>query len=94
MRPPDVNEAMGPRRSEGRTVVRLNTAALWEKLAVLNRSQSWLAREIEISPGYLSTLVNAGRAPSGRIRQRMQETLGVDDFHDLFTLEVIDANEQ
>ena len=32
-------------------------------------------------------LVNAGRAPSGRIRHRMQKTLGVEDFHYLFKLE-------
>ncbi len=32
-------------------------------------------------------LINAGRAPSGRIRERMQKALGVDDFNDLFRLE-------
>ena len=80
----------GPRRRGGRTVVRLNAAALWERLALLNRSQNWLAREIGVSPSYISMLVNAGRSPSGRIRQRMQEALGVDDFHQLFTLEVTD----
>ena len=58
----------GPRRRRGRRVVRLNTAALWERLALLNRSQNWLAREIGVSPGYVSMLVNEGRAPSGRIR--------------------------
>ena len=31
--------------------------------------------------------VNAGRAPSGRIRHRMQNALGVEDFHYLFKLE-------
>ena len=53
----------------------------------LNRSQNWLAREAGISPGYLSTLVNKGRAPSGRIRRRMQKTLGVNNFQELFRLE-------
>ena len=66
----------GPRRRGGRTVVRLNAAALWERLALLNRSQNWLAREIGVSPGYLSMLVNGGRAPSGRIRRRMLKALG------------------
>ena len=80
----------GPRRRGGRTVVRLNAAALWERLALLNRSQNWLAREIGVSPGYLSMLVNGGRAPSGRIRRRMLKALGVDDFHQLFRLEVTD----
>ena len=59
----------GPRRRRGRTVVRLDTAALWERLALLGRSQNWLAREIGVSPGYVSMLVNEGRAPSGRIRK-------------------------
>ena len=80
----------GPRRRGGRTVVQLDAAALWERLALLNRSQNWLAREIGVSPGYLSMLVNGGRAPSGRIRRRMLKALGVDDFHQLFRLEVTD----
>ncbi len=80
----------GPRRRRGRVVVRLNTAALWERLALLGRSQNWLAREIGVSPGYVSMLVNEGRAPSGRIRERMLKALGVDDFHQLFILEEMD----
>ena len=87
MRSRDANEAKGHRRRAERIVVRLDTAALWRRLALLNRSQNWLAREVGISPGYLSMLVNAGRAPSGRIRRRMQKALGVDDFEDLFRLE-------
>ena len=71
-----------------RTVVLLNTQALWDRLALLGRSQNWLAREAGISPGYLSVLVNTGRAPSGRIRRRMLEVLGVRDFSELFALEV------
>ena len=77
----------GPRRRGGRTVVRLNTAALWRRLTILNRSQNWLAREVRVSPGYMSMLVNGGRSPSVRIRQRMLKALGVDDFHELFRLE-------
>ena len=69
-----------------RTVVLLKTKALWDRLALLDRSQNWLAREVGISPGYLSTLVNEGRAPSGRIRQRMKAVLGVEDFDELFEL--------
>ena len=83
----DANEAKGHRRREGRAVVRLNAAALWQRVALLNRNQSWLAREVGISHGYLSMLVNTGRAPSGRIRSRMQKALGVDDFHELFNTE-------
>ncbi len=74
-------------RSRGRIVVLLKTRALWERLALLDRSQNWLAREVGISRGYLSTLVNEGRAPSGRIRRRIQKALKVDDFHELFELQ-------
>ena len=81
------NERTGHRKRGGRAVVRLDEAVLWKRLALLNRSQSWLAQEIGISPGYLSMLVNTGRAPSGRIRERMQKALGVDDFNELFRLE-------
>ena len=83
----NADQSKGPRRRGGRTVVRLNTPALWKRLTMLNRSQNWLAREIGISPGYMSMLVNAGRTPSGRIRQRMQKALGVKDFDELFTTE-------
>ena len=83
----NTDQLKGPRRREGRTVVRLNTSALWKRLTMLNRSQNWLAREIGISPGYMSMLVNAGRTPSGRIRTRMQKALGVKDFDELFTTE-------
>ena len=88
MRTRDANQMKGHPRRAGRTVVRLDAAALWRRLNLLNRSQNWLAREVGISPGYLSTLVNEGRAPSGRIRQRMQQALGVDDFNELFRQEV------
>ena len=88
MRTRDANQMKGRPRRAGRIVVWLDAAALWRRLNLLNRSQNWLAKEAGISPGYLSTLVNEGRAPSGRIRQRMQQALGVDDFHELFRQEV------
>ncbi len=75
-----------------RTVVLLKRVALWDRLALLDRSQNWLARELDISPGYLSTLVNEGRAPSGRIRRRMRTVLGVEDFDELFELRHEDDN--
>ena len=87
------NCTSGPRRRQGRTAVRLDAAALWDRLALLNRSQNWLAGETGISPSYLSKLVNGGRAPSGRIRRRMLKALGLDDFHQLFRLEVTDEPE-
>ena len=79
-------------RPRERTIVRLKPEALWARLALLHRSQNWLAREVGISPGYLSLLVNEGRAPSGRIRRRLQEVLGVEDFDEMFTMERRNAN--
>ena len=75
-----------------RTVVLLKTRALWDRLELLGRSQNWLAREVGISRGYLSTLVNEGRAPSGRVRRRMQTVLGIKDFDELFELRHEDDN--
>ena len=86
------DESAGPRRRRGRAVVRLDTVALWNRLALLGRSQNWLAGKAGISPGYLSMLVNEGRAPSGRIRRRIQEALGIEDFDQLFRLEDRDEN--
>ena len=56
----------------------------------MNRSQNWLAREIGVSPSYVSMLVNEGRTPSGRVRKRMLKALGLTDFHQLFRMEVQD----
>ncbi len=69
-----------------RTLVTLKPEPLWERLAVLGRSQNWLAHEAGISPGYLSMLVNGKRSPSGHLRRRLQQILEVEDFHELFTL--------
>ena len=81
------DEPRGRRRRGGRTAVRLDTQALWARLALLNRSQNWLADQIGISSGYMSKLVTRGRAPSGRIRQRMLDALGIENFNELFRLD-------
>lgn len=74
---------MRPRK---RPKIRLKATALWRRLELLGRSQNWLADQADISPGYLSTLVNEERAPSGRVRRRMQRALGVQDFNELFEM--------
>ena len=89
----DANIRKGHRSGGGRTVVRLDAAALWTRLALLNRSQSWLAKEIGVSPSYVSMLVNGERSPSGRIRRRMLKALGVTDFKDLFNMEETDEQD-
>ena len=70
-----------------RTVVRLRPQALWDRLALLHRSQNWLADRLGISRSHLSRLVNGERATSGGLRRRMQRVLGVEDFHELFYFE-------
>ena len=85
-----INHDRGPRRRGGRTVVWLDAAALWERLALLGRNQNWLAGEMGVTPSYVSKLVNGSRAPSKRIRLRMLKVLGVNDFHQLFRLEDLD----
>ena len=81
------HQPRGRRKRRRQAVVRLRVEALWKRLALLNRSQNRLASQIGISSGYMSLLVTEGRAPSGRIRERMQKALGVDDFSELFELE-------
>ena len=84
------NRPGGPRGRGGRAVVRLDAAALWERLALLGRSQNWFAREVGVSHAYLSMLVNGGRAPSQGIQDRMLKALGLSQFHQLFRSEVTD----
>ena len=74
-------------RRRQRTVVRLRSQALWDRLARLQRSQNWLADELGISRSHLSMLVNHGRVPSGKLRNKMQRFLGVEDFNELFFIE-------
>ena len=72
--------------------VRLRADTVWRRLEELSRSQTWLAHEIGVSPSYVSLLVAGLRRPSGELRRRMQEVLDVEDFYDLFTLEIEDDN--
>ena len=76
-----------------RTVVRVKPQGLWDRLALLHRSQNWLADELGISRSHLSRLVNWERATSGSLRRRMQRVLGVEDFHELFFIERSDDEE-
>ena len=70
-----------------RPVIRLKSQVVWDRLALLHRSQNWLADQLGISRSHLSRLVNWERATSGKLRPRMQKVLGVEDFHELFFIE-------
>ena len=85
-----INRPGAPRGRGGRAVVRLDAAALWERLALLGRSQNWLAGEIGVSHAYVSMLVNGGRSPSEGIQRRMLKALGLSQIHELFRPEVTD----
>ena len=77
-----------PERSQRRrmrTGVRLRSGPLLRRLALLDRSQNWLAREAGVTPGHLSLLVNGHRCASPRVSRRIQKTLEVSDFDELFT---------
>ena len=71
----------------GRPTVRLRSGVVRDRLAMRHRSVKWLAGELGISRAYLSRLLALGRAPSGRVRLRMQEVLGAEEFDELFSLE-------
>ena len=66
--------------------VMLNPVAVWRLLDELKMSQNELARRCGITPGHLSLLMNGKRGPSPKLRRRMQEVLGVNNFEDLFVI--------
>ena len=72
------------RRSSRAPRVWLNHVAVWELLDRLGISQNELARRCGFSPGHLSMLMNGKRRPSPRVRRKLMEVLGVDDFDVLF----------
>ena len=83
----------GTRRVKRRrpaTRVILKASVVWELLDLLDISQNELARLAGISPSHLSYLMNGVRSPSPRVRRRLQQALGVDDFHRLFSIVPVD----
>ncbi len=75
------------RHRQSRPRVRLNPQAIWEHLSRRNMTQNELARAVSISSGHISLLMNGKRFPSPGVRRRLQATLGVTDFDELFLLE-------
>ena len=70
-----------------RPVVRLRSQAVWDRLALMQHPQNWLADETGISRSYLSKRLNRGLAPSGSVRRRIMRVLGIEDFYELFYFE-------
>ena len=70
--------------------VRLKPEPVWERINRRNMSQNDLARRAKISSGYLSQLLSGQKSPSPDVRQRLQATLEISQFDDLFVLEYPD----
>ena len=66
--------------------VLLRAGAVWELLNRRNLSQNELARQLGVSSGHLSRLVNGRRCPSPSMRRRLMESLGCPQFDDLFDM--------
>lgn len=66
---------------------RLNPHAVWDRLDRSNMTQKELARLAGITPGYLSQLMSGKRRPGPETRRRLQETLNISSFDDLFIVE-------
>ena len=80
---------MQRRRAKSRVLLR--TTVVWELLDKLDMSQNELARRCGISRGYMSQLMRGERSPSARLRRRLQQVLGVSDFHVLFFIQETDG---
>lgn len=78
---------MSPQVSHNRRV-RIKIAAVYAQLDRLHMSQSDLARKAGLTSGYVSQVISGKRTPSPAVRQRIQDALGVDEFDELFELEV------
>ena len=59
----------------GRPRMYLNPKVVWEYLDRHNLSQNDLARQLDITSGYLSLLVNGQRHPSPALRRKLLSTI-------------------
>ena len=64
----------------------MNAQAVWDHLDALKLSQNDLARQLGLSQGYLSQLINGTRFASPRIQRRFQRALGDVELDELFTV--------
>ena len=77
-----------PRDSRPR--VRVKAKAFWDYMERRSLSQNDLAKEVGLSPGYVSQMVNGRRSPSARTRRSLLEALGAVEFDDIFFIEATD----
>lgn len=51
-----------------------------------NKSQNWFAKQIKISSGYMSQLMDGSRNPSPKVREKIMNNLPENTFDDLFLI--------
>ena len=64
----------------------LKKTTIEEILIRKNKSQNWLAFQIEVSTGYMSQLMDGSRCPSAKVRERVMKKLPGFCFDDLFEI--------
>ena len=74
-------------RRRPRTKIRLNPVPVQEFMDRSNLTQRDMAYLVGISEAYFSQLMNGDRSPSAKVRSRIQQVMGVDDFDTLFIVE-------
>ena len=74
-------------RSRPRSRITLNPVPVQDFLDRSNLTQKDMAYLVGISEAYFSQLMNGDRSPSARVRGRIQQVMGVDDFDLLFIVE-------
>ncbi len=75
------------RRRRPRSRIKLKPAPVQDFMDRSNLAQKAMACLIEISEAYFSQLMNGDRSPSAKVRGRLQQVMGVEDFDALFIVE-------
>lgn len=67
--------------------VRVRASGVWNHMAQQNLSQNDLGRQLGITSGYLSQLINGVRFPSPELRRLLLDALPATKFEELFIVE-------
>jgi len=67
--------------------VELKAGKIRMMLARHNRTQQWLAQQLETTNSYFSQLMTGKRRPSAVMRQKIMEALHVQEFNDIFIIQ-------
>ena len=74
-------------RRRPRSRIKLNPGPVQDFLDRSNLTQKDMAYLVGISEACFSQLMNGDRNPSARVRGRIQQAIGIDDFDLLFIVE-------